>query len=63
MIFSDGKLIMNVSGNSSQLYVVNPETAQIDSQFALDEGGYVDYMFAGASGTCIFHHGEIMVLS
>ena len=54
MIFSDGKLIMNVSGNSSQLYVVNPETAQIESQVALDEGGYIDYMFAGASGTLYF---------
>ena len=54
MIFSDGKLIMNISSNTSQLYVVNPETAQIESQFALDEGGYVDYMFAGASGTLYF---------
>ena len=54
MIFSDGKLIMNVSGNSSQLYVVNPETAQIESQCDLEEGGYVDYMFVGASGTLYF---------
>ena len=36
MIFSNGKLIMNVSGNSSQLYVVNPETAQIESQCDLE---------------------------
>ena len=54
MIFSNGKLIMNISSDTSQLYVVNPETAQIESQFALDEGGYVDYMFAGASGTLYF---------
>ena len=54
MIFSNGKLIMNINSDTSQLYVVNPETAQIESQFALDEGGYVDYMFAGASGTLYF---------